>query len=427
MEVMIKTTNREAVNTSGKGLYFQKNRAVIRILEHIKQFGDEPVYCAIEFIEDSLIIHDSPNGAQYKLEENKSYSTAISFNSHAIKNTLVAFSDQYIKFLEDGRSLKFSVYCCAKIAKEKLDKELLAEANIDVSNVKKEKEFSILHKIVNCVELNDEEIRVSKALFLAEYKSQYRVLDGNGDIKGYSGYFSMVSSWTDEKFLDFLSQIEWAFDESDKYLDKLALEKIKECQQYYSITHHKGKEELILQACRGLLEKRQFSNSKMGRFINSSDIENVFLKVGSNIEYEKPIDPAWKAFEGLENEDARNLKDKYKAVSEVITTKTLRRLSRQATNSKVITGTEFGKEYVSLRYKVFEIGEEFIDNLVLNPEKKYSEEELDHIVEEIVSIAEKQISDWKKTYKVRINDRHSLKGIVLSLFDDCFLAFDDIA
>lgn len=427
MDVMVETTNREAVKTSGKGLYFQKNRAVIRILEHIKQFGDEPVYCAVEFIEDSLLIHDSSSGAQYKLEENKSYSKAISFNSHAIKNTLVAFADQHLKFLEDERSLKFSVYCCAKVAKEKLGKELLAESGIDVSNVKKEKEYSILHKIVNGDELSDEEIKVSKVLFLEEYQKQYKVLDENGDVKGYSGFFSKVSSWTDEKFQTFLSQIEWVFDDSDKYLDNVAVEKVKECQSFYSIIHHKGKEELILQACRGLLEKRQFSKSKMGRFINPSDIENIFLKVGGNIEDDKPTDPAWKAFATLDSEDARNLKDKYKAVSDVITAKTLSRLSRQATNSKLITGAEFGKEYVSLRYKVFEIGEEFIEQLALDFTKKHSEEELDHIVEEIVSIAEKQISDWKKTYKIRINDRHSLKGIVLSLFDDCFLAFDDFA
>uniref|UniRef100_UPI003332775D hypothetical protein n=1 Tax=Pseudoalteromonas sp. MER144-MNA-CIBAN-0113 TaxID=3140429 RepID=UPI003332775D len=62
---MVETTNREAVNTSGKGLYFQKNRAVIRILDHIKEFRGEPVYCAVEFIEDSLLIHDeSPRVCQ---------------------------------------------------------------------------------------------------------------------------------------------------------------------------------------------------------------------------------------------------------------------------------------------------------------------------------------------------------------------------
>lgn len=426
MDVMVETTNREAVNTSGKGLYFQKNRAVIRILDYIKEFRGEPVYCAVEFIEDSLLIHESSNGAEYKLEENKSYSKAISFNSHAIKNTLVAFVDQHLKFLEDERALKFSVYCCAKIGKEKIKKEFLSESGIDVTSVKKEKEFSILQRIVNDRELTDEEIKVSKALFLEEYRNQYKVLDENGDIEGYSGFYSKVSKWSDERFQSFLSQIEWVFDESDEYLDSVAVDKIKECQSYYSITHHKGKEELILQACRGLLEKRQFSKSKMGRFINPSDIENIFLKVGSNIEGDKPTDPAWKAFDTLENEDFRNLKDKYKAVSDVITKKTLKRLSRQATNSKRITGAEFGREYVSLRYKVFEIGEEFIELLSLDHTKKYSEEELDQIVEEIVSITEKQISDWKKTYKIRINDRHSLKGIVLSLFDDCFLAFDDI-
>ncbi len=424
---MVKTTNREAVNTSGKGLYYQKNRAVVRILEHIKQFGDEPVYCAVEFIEDSMLIHDSLEGAQYKLEENKSYSKAISFNSHAIKNTLVAFADQYFKFLEDERSISFSVYCCAKISKERVGKQFLSDLGVNVDIVNKEKEYSLLQKISEGDILESEELSVSKALFLEEYKEQYKILNFNGDVEGYSGYYSKLSLWNDGKFQNFLAQIEWVFDDSDKYLDVVAVERIKQCQQFYSITHHKGKEELILQACRGLLEKRQFSKSKMGRFINQSDIENVFLKVGSNIEDDKPTDPAWKAFHTLENADFRNLKDKYNSVSDVITAKTLNRLSRLATNSKLITGAEFGKEYVSLRYKVFEVGEEFIDNLPFDQNHKYSEVELDEIVDEIVSITEKKINDWRKTYKIRINDRHSLKGIVLSLFDDCFLAFDDIA
>ena len=423
---MVETTNREAVNTSGKGLYFQKNRAVIRILEHISEYCGEPVYCAVEFIEDSLLIHETSEGTEYKLEENKSYSKPISFNSHAIKNTLVAFVDQYFKFLEDDRALKFSVYCHAKVANEKISKDFMDKLGLDVSGVNKEKDYSILQNIVKGQDLSLEEIKVSKALFIDEYEKQYRSLDKDGVLQGYSGFHSKISSWNEQKFQDFLSKIEWVFDESDQYLDSLAVEKIKECQSFYSITNHKGKEELILQACRGLLEKRQFSKSKIGRFINPSDIENIFLKVGSNFEDDKPTDPAWKGFETLKIEDVRNLKDKYKAVSDVITEKTLKRLSRQATNSKRITGAEFGKEYVSLRYKVFEIGEEYLAQNPLDLSKNYSEEELDLIVEEIVNITEKQISDWKKTYKIRISDRYSLKGIVLSLFDDCFLAFDDV-
>lgn len=427
MVFMVKTKNREAGNTSGKGLYFQKNRAVIRIFEHMKQFGDEPVYCAVEFIEDSLLIHDSCDGPSYKLEENKSYSTPISYNSEAVKNTLVAFVDQYFKFLKDARNLKFSVFCCAKLANEKVNKEILLLAGIDVKEVKRQKEFSILKKIVNKQKLSNDELSLAKTIFIDEYKKQYEILDDDDSLKGYGGYSSQLSAWSNDEFLEFLSLIEWVFDDSDKYLDQVAIEKIKECHQFYSITDHKGKENLILDHCRGLLEKRQFNQGTMGRFVNSSDIENVFLRVGSNIQYEKPIDPAWKAFDGLEVEDARNLSDKYKAVSNVITIGALQRLSRKATNSKRTTGEEFGKEYVSLRYKIFEIGEEFIEKSKLNLEKKYSEEELEEIVEEIVDIAEKKITDWKKTYKISINDRDSLKGIVLSLFDDCFLSFDNIA
>jgi len=425
MDIMTDTTNREAGQTLGKGLYFQKNRAVIRILDHIKKFGEEPVFCAIEFIEDSLLIHDSPVGSTYELEENKNYSSSFSFNSDPIKNTLVAFVDQYHKFLNDDQCLKFSIYCCAKLGDEKFKSDFLSQLNIKLDEGKKEKKYSLLKKTIKNELLNNEEIKIAKCLFLNEYKKQYTETDKNGLVTGYSGYFNQIKNWNDDEFLDFLSKIEWVFDDSDKYLDDVAINAIKNCHQFYSISDHKGKESFILNECKGLLEKRQFSSSLMGRFINTADIENIFLKIGSNIEKDKPVDPSWKAFDTLEVEDTRNLSDKYKAVSDVITVKALRRLSRLATNSKVITGSEFGKEYVSLRYKIFEIGDEFLEKLSLES-NRYSEDELDIIIEEIVDITEKKIIDWKKTYKININDRCSIKGIVLSLFDDCFLAFDDI-
>lgn len=422
MDIMTDTINREAL---GKGIYFQKNRAVIRILDHIKNFGEEPVFCAIEFIEDSLLIHDSPVGSIYELEENKNYSSSFSFNSDPIKNTLVAFVDQYHKFLNDDQCLKFSIYCCAKLGDEKLKSNFLSPLNIKLDDGKNEKKYSILKKIIKNELLNSEETTIAKNLFLDEYKKQYTEKDQSGAITGYSGYFNQIKSWCDDKFLDFLSKIEWVFDDSNMYLDDIAINAIKNCHQFYSISDHKGKESIILNECKGLLEKRQFSSSLMGRFINSADIENIFLKIGSNIEKDKPVDPSWKAFATLKAEDTRNLSDKYNAVSDVVTIEELRRLSRLATNSKLITGSEFGKEYVSLRYQVFEIGDKLLRKLSLKT-KHCTEEELDKIIEQIVDITEQKLIDWKKTYKISINDRTSIEGIVLSLFDDCFLAFDEI-
>ncbi|WP_305807027.1 hypothetical protein, partial [Stenotrophomonas sp. YIM B06876] len=72
-------------------------------------------------MEDSVLF-DGSDTSPVSGEENKYYSSGLSFNSAAVKNTLVAFLDLYFSF---GRSkdLKLGVYASATVAQERISAE----------------------------------------------------------------------------------------------------------------------------------------------------------------------------------------------------------------------------------------------------------------------------------------------------------------
>ncbi|EHO4300295.1 hypothetical protein KK566_004566, partial [Salmonella enterica] len=164
------TINREAAKTSGSGLLFQRIRAVHRLLNLINRLGKKTCYCATEFIEDSTTLTVNDGVAAIEIEENKKYSSGLSFNSEAIKNTIVAFSDQYISHFNDSKTIDFSIFCHAQLSDEQLDNSLLHSIvpSLLLSQTKTTK-LNILKKLVKKDTLTQDEITISKFLFTEEY------------------------------------------------------------------------------------------------------------------------------------------------------------------------------------------------------------------------------------------------------------------
>ena len=99
--------SREAGDKT-KGFRFRKLRAAIRFLQRVQENSDGQVHCAMELLEDS-VLYDGNSESLISGEENKYYGSRISFNSAALKNTLVAFLDLYFAFARSGE-LKLGVY-----------------------------------------------------------------------------------------------------------------------------------------------------------------------------------------------------------------------------------------------------------------------------------------------------------------------------
>lgn len=421
----MQTINREARKTSGRGLGLQRTRAVHRLLTLIREKGHRPVYCATEFMEDSLTFVATEKGAELILEENKNYSSALSFNSDEIKNTLVAFADQYIRYFSDPDSLDFSIFCLAKIANESIENVKIQSWYPDfIPETSKRTSFNILEKLYRKEELSDIELNVAKGIFLEEYKKQYSVIeDVNGEktVKVVNN-FDRLLEWKIEDFARFLYSLNLFFgDISDEKFESMVIDEIKSCEFYnYKLA---GLERELLSILENTFDKRQQNESIFSRFVSRADVENIFIKMASNSEEYKPIDPSWEVFIEMTADDQRNLKKKYQDVCNEINVASIHLLSLKATLSRK-NEVVFANEYISLRCKVFIWCSEFINSK--GKRASYTSNELDTLLNEMVELCYTNLIDLKKTYRISINDKDNIKGIILSLIDDCYLSYDEL-
>lgn len=415
---MTEIINREAASTSGKGLLFQKYRAVFRLLDSISK-TTEQIYCATEFIEDSLVIHEAANSA-YDLEENKHYSSSLSFNSSAIKNTLVAFCDQYFHLLEDSQSLNFSMYCSAKLAEERIDNALLIALDPKYQPTSQHKSsFSILKKLSSDIELSEMEILIAKALFEEEYVKQYTMKDEEGNTV-IGGKSKKVKAWSSNDFYNFIKSIKFDFEvTSISGYESLVLDKIREAK-FFSYKHD-GLESFILSGLVNLFDKRQMNDHKLSRFVNTSDVELVFTKIATSANELKPIDPTFEMLSEIEMESSRNLEEKYDSVLDSEASRYISRLNRRASSSRK-NEELFGKSYAALRFRIYDCCEEYMDSKI--EKRKHSRNELDAHLESMTELCINKLNSLKCTYDIKMIDRDNIQGVILSLIDDCYLAYD---
>lgn len=418
------TINREARKTSGKGLGFQTTRAVQRLLRLMKAHNRKPVYCATEFYEDSLTLISEQGDVKIGLEENKNYSTGLSFNSEPVKNTLVAFADQYIQSFSDTKSIDFSMFCLAKLADESISNHLISTwlPNFKITT-NKQTNFSILKKLVSNENLTTDELTIAKNIFIQEYLNQYTIYsDKEKKIPSrVGGHYSILSAWTDEVFYDFIKNIKFIFNDiDDDAFEDDVLNDIKDCE-YYNHNHY-GRENIILSSLESLFNKRQQESRDFSRFVSASDVKVIYLEIANNSEEFKPIDPAWESFESIDTTDQRNLLEKYNDVCTDVSDKKISRLSLSATNSRK-NESIFGHEYVSLRCQLYVWCSDYIEKHCKS--EYYLIDTLDYHLDEMIEICYNKVINLKSTYRIRINDKENIRGIILTLLDDCYIAYDE--
>ena len=110
----------EQINTDAdssiKGIGLQKIRAAERLLGALLE-NKRAVFCTIEHIDDVLEVDVEHETTNYTAEQNKSYSTDFSMNSHEVKNSLRIFFDTWYGTVEVSESIKFDFYTNTNIKK----------------------------------------------------------------------------------------------------------------------------------------------------------------------------------------------------------------------------------------------------------------------------------------------------------------------
>lgn len=400
----ISTINREASDKT-KGFRLQKLRAANLALDELEKGKFSNFYIGLEQGEDVAKITPDDSGEEEYFEEDKHYPDSnFTINSRPVKNTLVIFFDLYLQRWRESSNICFGFYTTADIGKEKKT-EVSKALNITFP------ERNILD-LVQSDDIDDSVIEIVHKLLIAEYESQYEGKKGKGNL-------DQLKAYDKKSFANFLKSIRWFFGgEDNEDLKESALVKIKKSQFFnYRL---EGKESYILSEILESIEEKQGKDNYSERFIDKYQIELIFRKAESHDELIKK-DPVWKGWESIASDDTRTLKAKVFAVCRSFDEKEIKRLTRRACTAK-LEEIDSGKDYLSLKYRVLEACEEVIHRKVLSSE--ITQERIYQIFEELKEKSKDSIEELKKDFNYPINNAHSIKAIVLDLFDSCYLSFD---
>lgn len=403
---MDSTISRENGDKS-KGFRFQKLRACIRLLEKLTQGGANRISCAIELLEDSFLVDENDQPA-IAIEENKLYTSALTFNSSPVRNTVVAFLDLSFRYLHDP-TISFWFFASATVGNERP-----SEATLTALGIKDLGSCSILKKLISKSPLSEEEVKICHRLVIDEYKSQYA--------KKASSYLSAIETWSPSTMLEFIQRIEWTItDECNDELEERALEKVRICPLFTS--RHESLEKFILAAIGDLFEKLSERDGATAKLVHAADIALIYEQVLGVREQGKPHDPAHKTWNEIDIEDVRNLEEKIKAVAPRYLPKAIKTLQRRCALAKMEAET-FGREYVSLRRRLFDVCEAVLAEKLTNV-KEIDQSYIEEILNEMNKRSIEHLAEIGKSYSYRIQDNETIKGAILSLFDECYIAFDE--
>lgn len=401
--------NREAGDKT-KGFRFQKLRAAIRFLQRIDSNRDGLVHCAMELLEDSVII-DGSSDAIISGEENKFYGSSLSFNSSAIKNTVVAFLDLYFTFGQTS-DLKLGVYASATVARERISVEKHSELGI----ISEQSFYNILEKLVNNQSLSSEELAIARSLATDEYIAQYQGKKG-------AGFLSLLTAMPDEQFRDFLEGIDWfVSDETNDTLEQSALEAVRASRFF---THrHANLENFLLSCILDELEKRSGKPIPLDRILSTDTIRGIFNEIllGSNTEF-RMEDPAVEEWDALAANEFRNLEQKILSVCPAFNSSKLKILARICSLARSVE-QEGQREMKGLLRRILDVCESELLNMPSN--QQMTERQVLDAIDHLTNVAEKHVTALQARYRYKQRDHHSIKGAVLTLFDDCFLALDEV-
>jgi hypothetical protein len=401
--------SREAGDKT-KGFRFQKLRAAIRFLQRVQENSEGQVHCAMELLEDSVLYDGNGESLIYG-EENKYYGSRISFNSGAVKNTLVAFLDLYFAFVR-SEELKLGVYASAEIAQERIAADFRQKLGLDP----KQKHYDILKRLALGEDLDNEEKQVAFAIVKDEYFEQYPDFS--------KGYRALLEAMSLEEFSAFLKSIDWTLTrESNESLESTALQLVRTCRFFNH--RHIGLEQFILSALLDALEKRSGALAITDRLLSTDSLKNIFNEILLGpTEDERGDDPAWDEWSQVEIADFRNLSEKIKAVCPDFNTQVLKALARSCSLARTVEA-EGQREMKALLRRILDACEL---HLLTNhsASSALTQKQILDLIEDLAKVAESHVASLRGRYRYALRDSHSIKGAVLTLFDDCYLAFDEV-
>lgn len=396
-----------------KGIGLQKLRATERLLKAVMQ-GKKAVYCTIEHVDDVLQGDWQDEIVKYTAEQNKSYSTGFSMNSHEIQNSLRIFFDNWIGTVETSESIQFVFYTNVNIKKEKkvgifkdtkitFPKEPLLQLLI-------EKRYDEAFPFV---------LPIFKAYYIEQHSKHVKVPE---DIERFQ---EILDAMTEERWKKFFELVEWNFGEADeievrKNIDNL----VEELCVIFDV--NKKYAELISAKILDMIESRKFEKDFLQSIVHVAEVENLFLKFAQEARLEEKLDPMHEKWDEIECGDVRNISEKILSVCDEFEKDCLDELE-----DEYIDGVYEQKHHQNHRqvkaynYRVYKTCKKIIGKFLKKHNGKLTQAEIEQLMEELKVEAEKVIQDKAKTYNIPFEDEDMIRKTIILLFEECYLAFDE--
>lgn len=405
------TIDRSA-SDSAKGPRLQRLRAALFIVKATSENANIQAYAAVEAHGDAYLATATAEGVAHYAEEDKNYdpSGSFTFVSPAIINSMVLFVDQWIEW-RASESLRFGLYTTVDCAKER-NAGRVKELGLSLPSK------SLLGHLRDRDYTDPSVLPCVKALVLDEYERQYKAA-------GLRGHEAVLRSWSDQDWRVFLSKIVWLFGSEDEVALEAMLLAAIEAAPYFTDAH-RGKAELISAVLLDLFDKKQTARVFAARFVHASQVELIFSKVASG-EVQR-VDPTWRRWGNVPAPaDQRNITEKLLAVCPEIPIPTLARLQRRtAAGLDELNELQQDKNVVAMQFWIYDTCEQVLSNararaiLQSEPTGEDLEREIENLTQASLIPIRARAADYRYSY----TSETLIRGLLLTLFDSCYLTFD---
>lgn len=413
-EVIIKNNIDTSADSNIKGMGLQKLRATERLLEAII-LEKQGIYCTIEYVDDVIEMDFSKENTCIQTEQNKNYKSAFSINSDEVKNSLRIFLDTWRR-VEYDENMTFMFYTNTSIAKEK------SVGVIKKLGLKLPKE-PVLKLLIS--KEYDQALPIIVPVLKDYYISQHNTNSNSKEDAKF--YENLINGYSDETWKTFFQLIEWKFNEENEKTLRFKLESTVKnvCDKLDVDSKYSDK---ILSCILQLIEEKSLEKNFLNRMVSVSDIKLLFKDFERKVRVEERIDPVHKKWDELDKSDIRDLEEKIKSVCPNFDEDDLEDLQTDFAEGKFEQDSYREiKAVKAYNYRIYNICRRRIrDILKKKDEYKFSEEEINNILDELTQVSEKHILDKAKTYEIPYKDIDMVKKSILILFQECFLALDKV-
>ena len=413
-EVIIKNNIDTSADSNIKGMGLQILRATERLLEAII-LEKQGIYCTIEYVDDVIEMDFSKENTCIQTEQNKNYKSAFSINSDEVKNSLRIFLDTWRR-VEYDENMTFMFYTNTSIAKEK------SVGVIKKLGLKLPKE-PVLKLLIS--KEYDQALPIIVPVLKDYYISQHNTNSNSKEDAKF--YENLINGYSDETWKTFFQLIEWKFNEENEKTLRFKLESTVKnvCDKLDVDSKYSDK---ILSCILQLIEEKSLEKNFLNRMVSVSDIKLLFKDFERKVRVEERIDPVHKKWDELDKSDIRDLEEKIKSVCPNFDEDDLEDLQTDFAEGKFEQDSYREiKAVKAYNYRIYNICRRRIrDILKKKDEYKFSEEEINNILDELTQVSEKHILDKAKTYEIPYKDTDMVKKSILILFQECFLALDKV-